>query len=92
MAFGRLLWHQGESDAHQKPANEIPAEQYRNMLERIIQASRKQAGWNFPWMVAQVFYHTPDDPSTPALPRHFATRNELFGKPALRWRVPIPTR
>lgn len=65
--FRALLWHQGESDAHQKPANDISGDEYRKMLEQMITASRRQAGWNFPWMVAQVSYHTPDDPACPAI-------------------------
>ena len=37
------------------------------MMVTIIRASRKQAGWYFPWFVAQATYHTPDDPACPAL-------------------------
>jgi hypothetical protein len=61
--FRALLWHQGESDAHQEPANEITADVYGRLLERVIQTSREQAGWNFPWFVARASYHSPSDPS-----------------------------
>ena len=62
--FRALLWHQGESDAHQSPDHAIPGEEYARLLERIIRASREQAGWDFPWFVAQVSYHSPSDPSS----------------------------
>lgn len=65
--FRAILWHQGESDSHQKPEHEITADTYRNMLEHVILAARKQAGWDMPWFVAQATYHTPEDPSTPAI-------------------------
>jgi len=65
--FRALLWHQGESDAHQTPGHDITAAEYRRMLELVIRASRREAGWDFPWMVAQASYHTPDDPSCPPI-------------------------
>jgi hypothetical protein len=65
--FRALLWHQGESDAHQKPPHEISAEEYRKLLTDVIVSSRRSAGWRFPWFVAQVSYHTPDDPKTPEI-------------------------
>jgi hypothetical protein len=65
--FRALLWHQGESDAHQAPEHAITAEQYRNMMIELIRASRKNAGWNFPWIVAEATYHSPTDPSDPAV-------------------------
>jgi hypothetical protein len=65
--FRALLWHQGESDAHQKPEHGISADEYGILLKRVIQASRAQAGWDFPWFVAQVSYHVPDDPSAPEI-------------------------
>jgi hypothetical protein len=61
--FRAVLWHQGESDAHQPAAHEISGETYRRMLEHIIQESRRRAGWSIPWMVAQATYHSPEDPS-----------------------------
>jgi hypothetical protein len=65
--FRAVLWHQGESDSHQPPEHEIPADTYRRMLEHIIQETRRQAGWNIPWFVAQATYHTPDDTSCPPI-------------------------
>jgi hypothetical protein len=65
--FRAVLWHQGESDAHQKPEHDISGETYRAMLEGIIQASRQRAGWDFPWFVAEASYHTPDDPLCPEI-------------------------
>jgi hypothetical protein len=65
--FRALLWHQGESDAHQKPEHDISAEEYKRLLEFVIRRSRLQAGWDFPWFVAQATYHTPDDPSCPPI-------------------------
>lgn len=65
--FRAVLWHQGESDSHQAPEHEIPAATYRVMLEHVILAARKQAGWDIPWFVAQASYHTPQDPSTPPI-------------------------
>jgi hypothetical protein len=65
--FRALLWHQGESDAHQKPEHDISAEEYKRLLEIVIRTSRQQAGWDFPWFVAQASYHTPDDPSCPPI-------------------------
>lgn len=64
--FRALLWHQGESDAHQAPEHSITPDQYRNMMIELIRASRKDAGWNFPWIVAEATYHSPKDPSDPA--------------------------
>jgi hypothetical protein len=65
--FRALLWHQGESDSHQQPQYDISADVYRQLLERVIRASREQAGWEFPWFVAQASYHTPNDPSCPPI-------------------------
>jgi len=65
--FRALLWHQGESDSHQPAEHDIDADTYRTMMATIIQASRKQAGWDLPWFVAQATYHTPDDPSSPPI-------------------------
>jgi hypothetical protein len=65
--FRALLWHQGESDSHQPAEHEIDANSYRNMMVNLIRASRKEAGWDFPWFVAQATYHTPDDPSCPPI-------------------------
>lgn len=65
--FRALLWHQGESDAHQAPEHSISAEQYRAMMVELIRASRKNAGWKFPWIVAEATYNTPARISDPAL-------------------------
>ena len=65
--FRALLWHQGESDAHQPPAHEISATTYASMMKLLIRATHKQAGWDFPWFVAQATYHTPDDPACPPI-------------------------
>jgi hypothetical protein len=67
--FRALLWHQGESDAHQAGEHAITAEEYRRLLVRIIEASRREAGWDCPWFVAQASYHSPRDPSAPEI-RH----------------------
>jgi hypothetical protein len=65
--FRALLWHQGESDSHQPPEHDISSDDYRRMLEHIILATRKQAGWDIPWFIAQATYHVPTDPSCPPI-------------------------
>lgn len=65
--FRALLWHQGESDAHQQAGHDMSGSEYARTLLEIIEASRREAGWDFPWFVAQVSYHTPADPSTPEI-------------------------
>jgi hypothetical protein len=65
--FRALLWHQGESDAHQQAGHEISGADYARLLTHIIEASRREAGWDFPWFVAEVSYHTPADASTPEI-------------------------
>jgi hypothetical protein len=64
--FRALLWHQGESDAHQAAGHVSTGSEYRRMMERLIAATRG-ATWDFPWMVAQASYHTPADPSDPEI-------------------------
>jgi hypothetical protein len=60
--FRAVLWHQGESDANQKDASRtLEREMYRKSLEQLIHDSRREAGWEFPWFVAQASYHTPED-------------------------------
>jgi hypothetical protein len=60
--FRAVLWHQGESDANQKdPTRTLPGSLYQEYLGRIIRDSRKAAGWEAPWFVAQVSYHVPGD-------------------------------
>ena len=61
-----VLWHQGESDANQRDASRtLPGERYRHSMEQLIRASRAVIGWDIPWFVAQVSYHTPDDAGSP---------------------------
>ena len=54
--FRALLWHQGESDSNQKPEHQITGDDYRRMLDHVIRESRREAGWDFPWFVAQASY------------------------------------
>ena len=65
--FRAMLWHQGESDCHEPPDRQITPEQYRQYLQRVIEASRAAAGWRVPWFVAQASYHSPDDQGSPEL-------------------------
>jgi hypothetical protein len=65
--FRAVLWHQGESDAHQAAGHEIDPADYRRMLERLIREMRARAGWDFPWFVAQVSYHSPADTGAPEI-------------------------
>jgi hypothetical protein len=60
--FRAVLWHQGESDAHQAdPQRTLPGEFYRSYLQQLIHDSRQTIGWGVPWFVAQVSYHNPND-------------------------------
>jgi hypothetical protein len=61
--FRAVLWHQGESDCHQPAGHEISGATYERMLKQMILATRKQAGWNIPWLVAEATYHSPQDMS-----------------------------
>jgi len=64
--FRAVLWHQGESDAHQAdPTRTSPGELYRQDLEQLIRDSRQVIGWDAPWFVAQVSYHNPSDTASP---------------------------
>lgn len=64
--FRAVLWHQGESDAHQAdPTRTLPGELYRQDLELLIRESRTAIGWPAPWFVAQVSYHNPADMASP---------------------------
>ncbi len=65
--FRAILWHQGESDSHESPDRAITPAQYRQYLQRIIEASRAAAGWRVPWFIAQASYHNPDDQGSPEL-------------------------
>lgn len=55
--FRAVLWHQGESDIN------MPEEEYYGKLKNTILTSTKQAGWEFPWFVAQASYHNAEKPS-----------------------------
>ena len=59
LGFRAALWHQGESDVGGT------ADEYARKLTNVIRGSTAAAGWEFPWAVAQVSYHTPDAPSFP---------------------------
>jgi len=59
--FRAVLWHQGESDSHEPVDRAITPAQYRQYLQRVIEASRAAAGWRVPWFVAQASYHSPKD-------------------------------
>ncbi|HWY74154.1 MAG TPA: sialate O-acetylesterase, partial [Verrucomicrobiae bacterium] len=64
--FRAVLWHQGESDANQAdPERTLPGGLYQDAMETLIRATRKEAGWEIPWFVAQASYHSPDDPGSP---------------------------
>lgn len=50
--FRAVLWHQGESDCKGRTTD-----QYVEYLTRVIETSKKDAGWDFPWIVAKATYH-----------------------------------
>jgi hypothetical protein len=54
--FRAVLWHQGESDA----IGGVSTDDYVARLANVIKTSKQQAGWEFPWFVAQVSYINPD--------------------------------
>ena len=57
-SFRAVLWHQGESDAEQPdPKRTLPGKLYRQYLEQLIRASRREIGWDAPWFVALVSSH-----------------------------------
>ena len=56
--FRAVLWHQGESDAGQPdPKRTLIGKPYREYLEQLIRASRREIGWDAPWFVALVSSH-----------------------------------
>ena len=57
--FRAVLWHQGESDVG------MPAEEYTRKMTALIRETRRVAGWEVPWFVAQVSYHNPNQVSFP---------------------------
>lgn len=64
--FRAVLWHQGESDANQADASRtLAGPLYRDYLEKVIRASRREIGWEAPWFVAQASYHVPGDEGSP---------------------------
>lgn len=66
--FRAVLWHQGESDVNQPdPKRTLSGELYVEYLKKIIVDSRKEIGWNAPWFVALVTYHTPAYTSSPEM-------------------------
>jgi hypothetical protein len=55
-----VLWHQGESDGNQNPPDRsLSGSLYTQYLEDLIRDSRKEAGWDVPWFVAQASSHGP---------------------------------
>ncbi len=64
--FRAVLWHQGESDANQADKTRtLAGNLYREYLEKLIRDSRREMGWEAPWLVAQVSYHVPGDEASP---------------------------
>jgi hypothetical protein len=59
--FRGVLWHQGESDVN------MPGDEYAKKMGNLIQGSKKEAGWDFPWFVAQVSYQNPYNTSFAAV-------------------------
>ena len=55
--FRAMLWHQGENDMN------TPSAEYQEKLTKIIEASTREAGWEFPWFVAQASYDSPGKPA-----------------------------
>lgn len=52
-----VLWHQGETDA----VNSTDTNRYRDLLTDLINRSRRDSGWQVPWMVAGAAYHPKAD-------------------------------
>ncbi len=64
--FRAVLWHQGESDAHQDDVERtLPGELYRQYLTQLIRDFQRAMGWPSPWFVAQASYHHPGDEGSP---------------------------
>lgn len=84
-----VLWHQGESDAGQArsgyPADrQITGDQYVAFMRRLVEASRKEAGWKVPWVTAQATYHSETD----AADAEFRSAQETLWKSGLTRRGP----
>ncbi len=65
MGCRAVLWHQGESDT------EMPPGQYSAELTTIIESSKRDAGWELPWMVAKTSYINPATPSIERMRNEF---------------------
>lgn len=63
--FRAVLWHQGESDCYQPAGHGISGAVYGRMLKQVILATRKRAGWDIPWFVAEATYRSPKQQSCP---------------------------
>jgi hypothetical protein len=59
--FRAVLWQQGETDAR------LAADEYARLLRNVIEDSKKDAGWDFPWFVAQASYLGPREVSFPGV-------------------------
>jgi len=59
LGFRALLWHQGESDGGK------PTQEYVTKLSTVIRRSKLDAGWEFPWFVAQASYIDANSHSEP---------------------------
>lgn len=73
--FRAILWHQGEADSVG-----VSAATYQTNLQTIIATSRADAGWNFPWYIAQASY-LPSTNFTKQMP-------VAAGQRALAWASP----
>jgi len=47
-----ILWHQGEADTVVNTTREL----YQSRFKTLIAESRREAGWNVPWVVARASY------------------------------------
>lgn len=66
--FRAILWHQGESDAHQRdPSRTLAGSLYQELLIRLIGETGRSLGWEPTWFVAQASYHEPGDESSPEI-------------------------
>jgi hypothetical protein len=52
--FRAALWHQGETDS----VGSVSAITHAGYLNSMTSQSRIDAGWNFPWYLAEVSYHS----------------------------------
>jgi hypothetical protein len=59
--FRAVLWHQGESDVR------MEADRYARLLQNVIEDSKKDGSWDFPWFVAQASYLGPREVSFPSV-------------------------